>query len=228
MCAPEYTSDLIQGGSTILAALIAVGVGVWGFYRQKEFELVQKRYLEEGLDVVIATTENALNTYHHNWARCLELLKSFRDSEAMKPEELDAGFLHLPTDRFALTANYRVNQIVNSGTVWRVFQLVIAFAQTACSITRDEIPVGLKIKLTTNKITANRKEVVDEAMNILTDLDKKSHHFHHFVGKLQDIARLLEEQRFALKDIRKLRVHPTVVEAIKDLEDHYKDDLEKT
>lgn len=228
MCAPDYASDLIQGGSTILAAVIAVGAGIWGFFRQKEYELVQKRYLEEGVDVIIATTENALNTYHHNWARCLEMLKAFRDNEAMKPEELDsAGFLHLPTDRFALTANYRINQIVNSGTVWRVFQLVIAFAQHACSVTRDEIPVGLKVKLTTDKIKASRKEMVEEAMTVLTELDSKSHRFHHFVGKLQDIAMLLEEQKFALKDIRKLRTHPTVVETIKDLEEYYKDDLQK-
>lgn len=226
MCILDYIPDIIQGGSTILAAVIAIGGGIWGFFRQKEFELVQKRYLEEGVDVIIATTENALNTHHHNWARCLEMLKSFRDNAAMRPEELDtAGFLHLPTDRFALTANYRVNQIVNSGVIWRVFQLVIAYAQNACSITRDEIPVALKVKLTTDKITATREEMVDEAMKVLTDLDEKSHRYHFFVGKLQDIAMLLEEQKFALKDIRKLRTHPTVVGAIKALEEHYKDEL---
>lgn len=108
-----------------------MGAGIWAFYRQREYELVQKRYLEEGLDVIISTAENALYTFHHNWARCLELLKSFRDLGTMKPEDLDVGFLQLPTDRFALTANYRVNQIVNSPTVWRVFQLVIEFAQSA-------------------------------------------------------------------------------------------------
>jgi hypothetical protein len=224
---PSYTGDLIQGGSTIIAALIAVGAGIWGFFRQKEYELVQKRYLEEGVDVIVATAVNALNTYHHNWARCLEMLKAFRDNDAMKPEELDtAGFLHLPTDRFALTANYRMNQIVDSGVIWQVFQLVISFAQYGCSVTRDEIPVALKLKLTTDKVMASRKEMVDEAMKLVEELDKKSHRFHFFIGKLQDIAMLLEEQQFALKDIRKLRGHPVVVETIKALKEHYKDDLQ--
>ena len=148
MCWTPYIPNLISGGATILAALIAVGAGIRAFYRQREYELVQKRYLEEGLDVIISTAENALFTYHHNWARCLELLKSFRDVKAMKPEDLDVGFLQLPADRFALTANYRVNQIVDSGTVWRVFQLIISFAQNACSVARDEIPAALKMKLT--------------------------------------------------------------------------------
>lgn len=231
MCISNFVPDLIQGGATILAAIIAVWGGFWAFFRQKEFDLVKTRYLEEGVDVIIAVTENALNIHHHNWARSLEMLKAFRDNPAMKPEELDsAGFLHLPTDRFALTANYRVNQIINSGTIWRVFQLVIAFAQYSCSVTRDEIPVGMKVKLETDQIKASRSEMVDEAMEILKELDAKSHRYHFFVGKLQDIAMLLEEQKFALKDIRKLRRHPTIVEAIAALEEHYKDELksEKT
>ncbi len=225
MCWTQYVPNLISGGATILAALIAVGAGIWAFYRQREHELVQKRYLEEGLDVIVSTAENALFTYHHNWARCLELLKSFRDVEAMKPEDLNVGFLQLPADRFALTANYRVNQIVDSGTIWRVFQLIIAFAQHACSITRDEIPAAMKLKLTTDQVQASRKEMVDAAMEVLQDLDKKSHHFYVFFGQMQDIAMLFEEQKFALKQIRALRKHPIVVGAIAKLEKEYADEL---
>jgi len=225
MCWFEYIPDLISGGATILAALLAVGGGIWGFFRQKEYELVQKRYLEGGLDVIISTAENSLYTFHHNWARCLELLKSFRDVDTMKPEELDVGFLQLPTDRFALTANYRVNQIIDSPVVWQVFQLVISFAQTACSVARDEIPAALKIKLTTNQIPASRQEMVDKAMKELKELDAKSHHFHLFIGQLQDISMLLEEQKFALRDIRALRKHPVVVGALEKLGKEYANDL---
>jgi len=225
MCWSQYTSDSIQGGATILAALVAVVAGVWGFFRQKEYELVQRRYLEEGLDVVISTTESALNTYYHNWARCLELLKSFRDLESIKPEDLDSGFLQLPPDRIALTANYRVNQIVNSPTVWRVFQLIVSFAQSGCSVTRDEIPLGLKVKLTTDHIAADRKEMVETAMNVLTELDEKSHRYHSFIGELQDISMLLEQKRFSFKGIRKLRKHPVVLAALKNLEEKFAADL---
>ena len=224
MLAP-YIPNLVSGGATILAAIIAVAAGIWAFYRQREYELVQQRYLEEGLDVVIATAENALYTFHHNWARCLELLKSFRDVEHMKAEDFDSGFLHLPTDRFALTANYRVNQIVDSPTVWRVFQLITAFSQTACSVARDEIPAALKIKLTTDEVKASRKVMVDEAMKLLEELDTKARHFYAFIGHMQDIAMLLEEQKFALKQIRTLRKHPAVIEALAKLEDRYANEL---
>lgn len=225
MCWFKYIPELISGGATIVAAVLAVTGGIWGFFRQKEYELVQKRYLEEGLDVVISTAVNSLNTFHHNWARCLELLKSFRDVDTIKPEELDVGFLQLPTDRFALTANYRVNQIIDSPVVWQAFQLLISFAQGACSVVRYEIPAALKLKLTTNQIPASRQEVVDEAIKVLEDLDTQSHRFHLFIGQLQDISILLEEQKFALKDIRALRKHPVVISALEKLEKEYGSDL---
>lgn len=219
--AVDYIPDLISGGSTIAAALIAVGAAIWGFFRQKEYELVQRRYLDEGLDVIISTAENALNTFYHNWARSLELLKSFRDVDAMKPEELEYGFLHLPVDRFALSANYRVNQIVDSGTIWQVFQLVVAFSQRANTIARDEIPAALKMKLTTTQIAASREEMVEAAMEELKKLNDESLTFHTFIGEMQAIARLVEEQKFSLKEIRKLRKHPVVVAVLKSLESKY-------
>ena len=67
--------------------------------------------------------------------------------------------------------------------------------------------------------------MVDEAMKVLKELDEKSHHFYVFFGRLQDISMLFEEQKFALKHIRALRKHPTVVGAIAKLEKEYADDL---
>ncbi len=223
MCLTEYLPEIISGVFTIIAAVIAVLFGIWGFYRQKEYELVQRRYLEEGLDIVIGTAENALNTFHHNWARSLELLKLFRDLETIKPEDLDRGFLVLPADRFALSANYRLNQLTDSDTIWRVYQLVIAFAERANSVARVETPTALKIKLTTDQIEATREEMVEAGLVALKELDKESHHYHSFIAEMQAIARLVEGQRFSLKGIRKLRDNPIVKDTIKNLETKFSD-----
>lgn len=224
MCVREYIPDLIQGASTILASIIVVVAGVNGFFRQKEYELVQKRYLEEGVDVVVAITESAMNTYYHNWSSCLENLKTFRDDGTMSLDVFRAGTLPLPPDTFGLTANYRLHRIVGSGVFWEVFQLVISFAQAACTKIRDEIPTGLKITL--EKGGHNRVEMVEAAIDALMGLDDEFQRFHFFIGKLQDIAMVLEERKFALKDVKKLKTDKTVITAIKELKDHYKAELE--
>ena len=137
MALNEYLGGIIAGVSSIVAAVVAVGGAVLVFYRQKEYELVQKRYLDEGIDVVIASAEQALNVYAHNWARCTEILKSFRDLPTINPDDLTSGFIPLPHDLFSMTAHYRLNVIVNSGVVWETFQLVLSFAQRANAIVTE-------------------------------------------------------------------------------------------
>ncbi|WP_448106425.1 hypothetical protein [Pseudomonas azerbaijanoccidentalis] len=154
----------------------------------------------------------------------MQQLKSFRDDEDRSSEEFTADFLQLPPDILALTAGYRLNQIIGSSVFWQVFQLVMSFTQNACSKMFDEIPLGLKITLKEGKLS--RAEIVQEAMKVLTELDEEFNRYHFFLGKLQDIAMLLEERKFAFKDVRKLRTNRTVRTAIKELEAHYKVELE--
>lgn len=221
----NLAAEFLSSGMTLITAAIAVGGGIWAYYLQKEFELVQRRYLEEGLDVLIATAENSLNIYSHNWARSLEILKTFRDLEKIDIGEFDKGFLNLPESRFSLTANYRVNTIVDSPIVWYTFQLVQSFCQRGCAITRDEIPVALKTKLQTERIESTREEIVEEAVAVLTELDKESHRYHTFGGQMHRIASLLERQKFRFKTVQALKNHETVRDVLTRLEETFADKL---
>lgn len=219
--------ELIVNAVTALAvAAIAVVGGIWAFYRQKEFELVQRRYLDEGVDVVGSAAEAALSCYHHNWARCLEALKLFRDSDLTKPEELEGLFVPFPPVTFATAAHYRVRAIVNSDLVWETYQLVIAFAQTSNGIVAGEIPHALKAKLSTDQIEATREEIVAEAEKVLRDLDSKSHRYQVFIRELNRIAELLEGQKFSSKGIRRLHKSEVVRSALANLREGFKDKLD--
>ena len=221
----EYLGDIITGASTVVAAIVAVSGAVLVFYRQKEHELVQKRYLDEGIDVVIAAAEQALNIYSHNWARCTEILKSFRDLPIIKIEDLTSGFIPQAPDRFSLTAHYRLNVVVDSPVIWETFQLLLSFTQHASTVITEEIPLTLKAKLTTQVVTVTKQEVVDAAMQQLLKFDKESHRFNFVPGELHNIAKLLEEQRFRFKGIRKLHDHNVVRAVVAKLSEVFKDKL---
>ena len=149
----------------------------------------------------------------------------FRDLEDVKPADLDRGFLDLPDSRFSLTANYRVNAIVNSSTVWFVFQLLISFCQQGCTIACDEIPAALKIKLTSDDIEATREEMVEEAESELLELNEKSQKYHIFVGQMHRISELFEKQKFRFNNVDKLNDHSVVKDVLKNLEKHFADEL---
>lgn len=224
MCLRDFIPDLIQGAATILAAFVVVVAGVKGFFQQKEYELVQRRYLEGGIDVVVAITESAMNTYFHSWSRCMQKLKKFRYDESMRTEDFSVDEFPMPPDLFALTANYRLQRIVGSGVFFEIFQSAMAFTQSACSVIRDEIPTGLKITLEAGE--RSRDEMIEAAMELLMDMNEKYSRFHFFVGKLQDVAMVLESRKFSLSEVLALKNNPDIKSAIKELEDYYKTELE--
>lgn len=220
----ELLAAIVGGVATVAAAAIALWGAISMYFRQKEHELVQKRYLEEGIDVVIATAEAALNIYSHNWARCAEILKSFRDLQGIRPEELSTGFLPLVSSRFALTAHYRLNVVVASPEIWECFQLVLSFVQVSNAVLCEEIPLAMKAQLS-GQVQATREEIVEAGLATLKDLDERSHRYHIVPAELHRIARLLEEQRFRLKGIAKLRHHEVVVDVVARLKDTFEDKL---
>jgi len=64
----------------ILPPLIFVWLGykfgIVKYLKEKESELIIKRYLENGVDKVIAGVEHALSVHNENWKRGLSLLKN--------------------------------------------------------------------------------------------------------------------------------------------------------
>ena len=50
---------------TLLAAIIAPLFGLLLYYRKREYELVRKRYLEEGIDILIKQIESIKLGYYY-------------------------------------------------------------------------------------------------------------------------------------------------------------------
>jgi hypothetical protein len=74
--------EIIKGGFTLAAAGLAAWVALRLYFRQKEYELIKQRYLEGSVDIVSAEVEQALGVLMNNWARCLNIVKAYRDERA--------------------------------------------------------------------------------------------------------------------------------------------------
>ena len=60
---------------------------------EREYELVRKRYLDEGLDQLIGNVQNALSAYQQVWDSGLSLLKQFREFQAAMNRPTPVRFL---------------------------------------------------------------------------------------------------------------------------------------
>jgi hypothetical protein len=65
--------------TTLLVVIFTAVIGRWVYFRQKEYELVRQRYLENGIDLIVDHIASALQLFQQNWARSLLLLKIYRD-----------------------------------------------------------------------------------------------------------------------------------------------------
>lgn len=217
-------STIIDGVITILAAIGAVAIGVRVYFRQREFELVQLRYLEGGIDAVVANSAEQLNNFHSNWARCLQLLKQFRDNPAFDGAELDQGFARLSSDRWAMIAQYRVNALIDDVVVWQAFQILAAFADRGCNIAMLEIPEAIRAHL--GESDDARAGLCAAWLQRLEDLDKESHRHHVFIERMQKIASTFENERFSFRKIETFKTKPAVVQAIAEIRAAYQEEIE--
>jgi hypothetical protein len=93
--------EIIKGIFTLVPVALGAWIGLRLYFRQKEYELIKQRYLEGAVDIVAAEVEQAFGTFSHNWARCLNIVKAFRDAQNdFDAKELEKGFLDL--DSFCL------------------------------------------------------------------------------------------------------------------------------
>ena len=123
--------ELFKALLTLLVGSAVAAIGLLIYFRQKEYELVKQRYLEQSIDVVASELESALGTFSHNWAHCLQMLKEYRDMEGhFEPELLANGFLEFESSRFQRIAHHRLRSLTQSDVIWKVYQLALAACRT--------------------------------------------------------------------------------------------------
>lgn len=222
----DICQEVIRGIFTVGAAGFAAWLGIKVFLHQKEFELVKQRYLEGGIDEVAAQHEAVLGIFHHNWARCLQITKMFRDEKgAFDITELQRGFLNLDASNFCTIANHRIGALTGTQLYWNVFQLSLSFAVNANSLVTVEIPEAYRLKITTDKLSADFKEIAETSFEQLKKLDVESHQFAELTLALETLASTLQDKSFTFKAVKGFRNNPAVKTATERLEKQFAQSL---
>ena len=222
----DICQEVVRGGFMIAAAGFAAWLGLKVFLRQKEFDLVKQRYLEGAVDVIAAHHEEVQGIVCHNWARCLHVLMAFRDErDSFNLEELNRGFLELDSSKFHAIAHHRLQRLVGSQVFWEAYQLALVFAVNANVKVTKEIPKTIRLKLTTNKISADIAQVVEKDIELVQKLDADSHKFAALSRELEVIAGTLETEDMKFKNILVFRNKPGIKASVERLEKEFVDEL---
>ena len=218
-------TEIIRGAVTLTAAGLAAWVALTLYFRQKEYEVIKQRYLEGGVDIVAADIEHALSTTNHNWARCLHLAKVYRDAtDAFDPTELTKGFAEFQLSNFNRIGHHRIGSLIGSHVVWEVYQLALSYATNANSKIKEMLET-IRLKLTTDRISAEPSQIVSAMFAELKKLDDESHKFASLTRELYALGLMLEREKLSFISIAKFSKRAEVIALVGRLKSEFAQDL---
>jgi hypothetical protein len=222
----ELIKEIAAGASPLIAGLIAYLLGLRAYRLQREYELVRKRYLDEGLDAVAADIEYALAIFNNNWQHSLTILKHYRELDAsMRQELLDTGFMDLDLSQFRVRPNYRVASLVGDKVFWNVQQLLFAFVGSANAFFKEDLRVAVKHAVTGGTLTGTKENMIGALLDECKTRMANAERYHILLAEVQAITSEFEKERFTLSSIHKFQERAAVEQAVARLRHSYADKL---
>lgn len=215
-------NESLRIAATALAGIGLAWFGLRNYFRQKEYEIVKQRYLDQSLDVVAGELEEIASSFLNNWARSLELIQELRDSpENFEKSHLDQGFLPLRGSKFNHAAHHRLKKLINSQIVWDCYQLALSRHMALNSIAAKQIPHVISEYIAGRLPETNSSEIVASSFEELKPMANKSGEFALLQDSIQRIASHFERSRLNFKDVEKFGKLANIREIVEQLEIHY-------
>lgn len=224
----ELFVDIRGGLLTILAALLAYLLGLRAYHLQKEFELVRRRYLDEGLDAFAADVEHALSVSRNNWQHSLEVLKYYRDMGArMRKELLDEGYIDLDMSQFRVRPNFRIGELVGDKIFWSIQQFLFAFVGQSKSFFKDDLGGAVRHAITGGSLKISKDDMVTKYMKECENIQEQEGKYHILLAAVQKVTTEFEKQKYSLRSVHKFKDRPEVKEIVRQLKLEFSDKLKK-
>lgn len=224
--------DYVAPFVPLVAALLVYFLGRAAYFRQKEYELLVRRYLDEGLDAIAKNVDRSLALFRHNWWQSTVLLKNFRDLGIdIRPELYREAFSEPDESLFEVWRDYRLNDIVEDDIFNRAHQSLDAFVRSTYAFFKDDLATMVRVTVEGGKeleVKASRDQIITGYFEEVERLDREARRYYVLLGELQAISSVIQSERFSLKSIKRLKERAEVVNAVARLKTHFTDTLESS
>lgn len=224
--------DYVAPFVPLVAALLVYFLGRAAYFRQKEYELLIKRYLDEGIDAIAKNVDRSLALFRHNWWQSTVLLKHFRDlGKDIRPELYREAFSAPDESLFEVWRDYRLNDIVGNDIFNRAHQSLDAFVRSTYAFFKDDLATMVRVTVEGGEeleVKASRTQMISEYLEEVERLDREARRYYVLLGELQAISSVIQSERFSLKSIKHLKDRVEVVNAVSRLKNHFTDTLESS
>jgi hypothetical protein len=199
------SADILQIVVALLGAYIAYRLALAAYFRQKEFENVRTRYLDQGIELACSQVDYALGVFRHNWMLMLRTLKQYREAEHLVPiDDFDAQLKEVDQSHFQLTPIYKIKALVGSDVFWIAHQKVFSFVGTANEVIKADFALALK-RMVRQPQHPRKQEFLDSGYEKAQELNRDAGRYYAVVGELQNLAEMLERENLSREAVKAFR-----------------------
>lgn len=207
------------------AALLAYWLGSRAYFRQKEFELVRSRYLEEGVDRVAAQIEEALSSITHYFTHAIEVLRAFRDVGADRAVQVCGRPRRPEPGTLELVAVNRLQDLVQDDIFWSVRQLLYSTVQEYHSLVAEDMFPAIQAVADGGDLRVSKEEFLKVYEKKVINGYLEGNRFPLLLSCLHEIASVLQSRRLTLKSVRDFHKEAVVARTAKKLRAEFGPDL---
>lgn len=219
---PAVIGALVTGFFLLLAAYIAYKGGLETYFRKREHEQIIRRYLDEGVDRVLAGVNEAsrvfLNNYLTAWLAVDKLQQNIES-------DFTLGFQQFQRHYLELTPHNKITRLTGDIIFWQVIQHFFGFVDAE----HDFLNTAFR---------SNLAKIVDGQVSQGKGLKKMKFHldqayqkfqtFSSLVPELQQIVSTLEKQTtLTWADLDKFKTRPEVRASVGKLKQEFAEVLSK-
>lgn len=208
-----------------LVVLLAYWLGSRTYVRQKEYELVRARYLDNGIDKVAARVQEAINIDAHNASCGFRLIKLFRDVDARRAQTLCSSLKSLPADFLEDVAVIRLKELIQDETLLNVWALLYTTIQENHAYLRDDACGAIKALAGGGTMKVSRDQMVQGLENHLIDQHRNAARFCQLLTSLHSIALSFAEEKPTFRTVREFHKKGAVGKESESLKEEFAEEL---
>lgn len=214
----------------LIVAIIGPLLGLWVYFRQKEYEFIRKRYLEEGIDVLSQEVEHVLGIFWYNWHRSLTLIHHFRAFGPDTVKEVHFSNIQVfDASSFKVSRHYILKELIHDDSFYELQQRLFSLVRESSEFSAYGIIPDIQklIEEKSEETEEERKEMTKPYYDKLEEYRKDDLKFYDLLGTLQNIATVFQRERFTFKKIAQFYSSPEAKKFIVDLKIKFKNELEE-
>lgn len=229
MYAIDIVNQIVQSGFAkviggLVAVYIAYRLGLYAYFRQKEYEHVRSRYLDHGFDLASAQIEYALGVHRTNWMLMLRYVKLCREmGQPFKVEDFFVQFREIDQSRFQIAPAHRIHSLLENKLLWDAYQQVFAFVGTCNEMIKADFGAALPV-IAAQSNHAKKAEFVADAEKLAKELNEKAKKHYLFLSELCNLAQLFEKEQLSRASLGNFRTRDSVKAVMSRIAELYKDE----